>query len=336
MDITADPVEIGLRDRRQGKELVTNSHFYRRELCPVCESDPGTLIFSCHYCADPIRKYLEEFYSGRVDFELLRNAKYELRLCSNCSAVWQCETPDDSVLKLLYGNWIDPDRVLDTYHKSDDLDVLGRYAQEVVMLISYFGKTPGELEMLDFGMGWGRWCLMAKAFGCSTYGTDLSDKCTEYVRSNGIKTLDLDQLGNFRFDFINTEQVFEHLAQPLKTLRYLAGVLKPNGLIKISVPQAEDVLRRSRKGDWTIQKDSPNSLNAVSPLEHLNSYRRKSIVTMAAASDLEMVKVPMGLQIGSAITWVGPTRILKNILRPLYLEFRKFPILFFRRRAPRR
>ena len=54
----------------------------------------------------------------------------------------------------------------------------------------------------------------------------------------------VEQAENLRFDFINTEQVFEHISEPLETLKELKTLLKPGGIIKISVPTADDINRR--------------------------------------------------------------------------------------------
>jgi len=43
-----------------------------------------------------------------------------------------------------------------------------------MMLIAYFNVDPEKLYFLDAGMGWGSWCLMAKAFGVNIYGIELS------------------------------------------------------------------------------------------------------------------------------------------------------------------
>jgi SAM-dependent methyltransferase len=86
-----------------------------------------------------------------------------------------------------------------------------------------------------------------------------------------------DDIPKYRFDFINTEQVFEHIPEPLETLRHLIKSLETNGIIKISVPTANDVDRRLKIMDWEAPIDSRNSLDPVTPLEHINYFKRSSI-----------------------------------------------------------
>lgn len=179
-------------------------------------------------------------------------------------------------------------------------------------------------------MGWGKWCYMAKAFGCDSYGTELSKSKIEYAKKNGIKVITWDEIPKHRFDFINTEQVFEHIPNPLETLCYLKRAIKPNGLIKISVPNCKNIKKKLKINDWMAPKSSKNSLNPVSPLEHINCFNQSSIIKMANIAGFERIKLPLILQLGSTLNWHGPEQILKNVLRPVYINMSSCTYLFFR------
>ena len=86
-------------------------------------------------------------------------------------------------------------------------------------LFSFFKKPPIELQFLDFGMGWGKWCQMAKAFGCQVYGLELSKARIKYASSLGISVLSNEELNHYKFDYINADQVFEHITNPKNTLQ---------------------------------------------------------------------------------------------------------------------
>ena len=128
-----------------------------------------------------------------------------------------------------------------------------------MQIISWFKKAPSSLKFFDFGMGWGEWALMAKAFGCRSYGAELSNICIEYAKANGINIVSWDEIPQSQFDFINTEQVFEHISNPLQTLCHLKKGLKANGLLKISVPTVNFMERRLRIMDWNSPKGARNS-----------------------------------------------------------------------------
>ena len=67
-------------------------------------------------------------------------------------------------------------------------------------------------------MGWGNWLLAAKALGVSVFGPQLSEERVKYAKKNGITVITWDEIQGSNFDYINTDQGFEHLPQPLETL----------------------------------------------------------------------------------------------------------------------
>jgi len=312
---------------------MNESYFEIRKHCPTCKSTNTIEIYSCSFLKSPIKEFLESFYSpqGKVEFEYLKEANFILKECNNCRTIFQKEIPNDFLMNKLYEEWIDPEKAFKSHLEKDNLSNFSYCAQEVMMVIAFFNRTPSQLKFFDYGMGWGKWCYMAKAFGCDSYGIELSKTRIEYAQSQGIKVITWKEIPNHSFDFINTEQVFEHIPEPLKTLRYLKKSLKHNGLIKISVPNGKDIKRRLRIGDWMAAKYSKNSLNPVSPLEHINCFRQASIVRMADIVELELVKIPIPLQLANTTNWNGVKQIIKNLARPIYRNL--FPggtYLFFR------
>ncbi len=202
-----------------------------------------------------------------------------------------------------------------------------------MIAIAYFDKRPSELQFFDFGMGWGKWCRMAKAFGCNIYGAEVSKARIDYAKSQGIKVISWDDIPNHRFDFVNMEQVLEHIPEPFETLLYLKKSLKPEGLIKISVPNGSDIKNRLRVSDWAASKGSRNSLNAVSPLEHINCFDHGSLIKMADLAGFEKIKIPLSIQYIYSTNWRPTKRLLRNILGPLYRNmFKKSTYLFFRQK----
>jgi len=62
---------------------------------------------------------------------------------------------------------------------------------------------------------------MARAYGCSVYGMDLSPHCIKNAEMLGIQTINREEIKHLRFDFINSEQVLEHIPNPLHSLKKL-------------------------------------------------------------------------------------------------------------------
>ena len=300
-----------------------NRSFVRREVCPACKSSRFIRLMSLPFLEPDIRDYLHSFYEkngGTIDFAYLEGSSFTLNECLDCGLVYQEEIPGDELLMILYEQWIDPQTVFDRDEADHGLDFYGYYAREVMQLVAYFKKSPSQLEFLDFGMGWGKWARMAKAFGCASYGAEISERRIEHARAHGIGVIGWDEIPERQFDFINTEQVFEHLPQPLDTLYHLVRALKVGGLLKISVPNGSDIKRRLRVMDWQAPKGTRNSLNSVSPLEHINCFGRAPLVRMAEISGLRPVRFPLRLQYAHSTGWTGAKPALKNILRPIYRD----------------
>jgi 2-polyprenyl-3-methyl-5-hydroxy-6-metoxy-1,4-benzoquinol methylase len=227
----------------------------------------------------------------------------------------------------LYEEWIDPEKVLELGVEDHDIDFYEHLAGEIRVIIRHLRKLPNQLKLLDFGMGWGQWCLMARAYGCSAFGTELSQTRVDHAKASGTLAIRWEQIPEHQFDFINTEQVFEHLADPVGTLRYLANSLNSNGIIKISVPNGRDIHRRLAVMDWTAPKRSKNSLNCVAPLEHINCFTHNSLIRMAEVAGLAPVRIRARPSLNRSLL----NYTLREVIRPYYHRLTESTYLFFQR-----
>ncbi|TAM44790.1 MAG: class I SAM-dependent methyltransferase [Acidobacteria bacterium] len=271
-----------------------NEHFVRRTSCPACDSPVFEEVFRTSYTAAPIRDYLASFYSaqGGVEFDLLEGADYALAECHACGLIFQREIPGPGLSLKLYEEWIDPEKSFEIYEAPRRLSYFLTLTDEIANLLQHFDRAPGDLRVLDVGMGWGFWCRAAIGLGCEAYGVDISPSRVENAARRGVRVLSWEAIPDGQFDLINADQVFEHLPRPLETLRQLRRALKPGGLLKISVPDGRSVKRNLEYGDWLATAESPRSLNPVAPLEHINCFTRHVLIAMAAAAGLRPTFVP--------------------------------------------
>ncbi len=293
-----------------------NDYFTARRKCPCCRSSVCNELYRAPYCSDPMREYLISFYSpqGGVEFEYLQDQDYVLVECADCGLVYQREIPNDFLMRKLYEEWIDPKKCFDLYERTRGIRYFRHLSSEIVRIVSIFDRPPMNLKFLDFSMGWGHWCRIAQSFGCTVHGTEFSQARIDYAKSKGVTVIDYSEIANHRYDFINTEQVFEHLPDIRTPLNYLKGSLKPNGILKINVPNGWDIKQRLKKCDWTAPKGSKDSLNLIAPLEHINCFNHSSLVVLAQGAGL----VPVYTHVKGAASKQsrGFKETAKAILRP--------------------
>lgn len=298
--------------------------FTIRQTCPVCESSNNTVLLKLAYAESPIKDHLDSWYA--YDHNALEGSYYALEECKDCGLIYQREILNELATAKLYNEWINHEEGFERNVNEHTSDRGMSRAQELANVMMYLDATPGKLNILDFGMGFGTWCYLVKGFGChNVYGTEMSQTRIDYA--GDIKIIDWKDLPNYRFDFINTEQVFEHLTDPVGTLAYLKQALAPNGIIKISVPNGEDIKRRLKTKDWDALKDpklsvkssamwengSKDSLNAVAPLEHINCFKHSVLLEMAKRVGFVQAIIP-----NKRIIVRTDKYEIKNILRPYY------------------
>ena len=266
---------------------MEKNYFLTRHSCPSCQSYDFEEFYSRSYLSPEIKKYLIDFYEpqGMIDFKYLINFDYVLCECNLCKTIFQKYIPNNEFVTNLYEVWISPN-VIKEQIKNYPVQFYQNLANEIIQVITLFNKPPAFLRFLDFGMGWACWSLLAQAYGVNTFGVELSSEQIKHANNTGIKTILLEDIPDYKFDFINTEQVFEHINSPLETLKKLKSGLSEDGIIKISVPFVPDIERRISLMNWTAPKGSLDSLNPVAPLEHINYFRPESLLKMAELAEL--------------------------------------------------
>jgi SAM-dependent methyltransferase len=121
------------------------------------------------------------------------------------------------------------------------------------------------------GCGAGWFLRICKQLGAHTFGIEPSTFGTKCSRAAGIEVFNgmvgdyLEQHGTERkFDVITANHVIEHAADPVQTLRDMAGLLAPGGTMWISVPNAAGYFSRELGGAWH-SADLPYHLHQFSP-----------------------------------------------------------------------
>ncbi|MDB5947547.1 MAG: Methyltransferase type 12 [Ramlibacter sp.] len=285
-----------------------------RTRCPACLGVGLSVVYEEPYTGPGVSGYLARQYHGRAS-HAVDDCTYTLCSCDACGLVFQKYVPSDPLLAELYNAWIPGTEQERTSH-NQQLEQYRYLSEQVQFLIQHSGVAPGELDVLDFGFGWGEWSRMAMGFGCNVWGVELSTDRANYGRSIGVRVVELDALPPRKFYFINTEQVFEHLTEPRAVLERLVESLAPAGLIKISVPNAKDALRKLARGDFgglSAQDQMP-----IAPLEHINAFDPDSLVAFGRTVGLKPMRPDLFRLYNSASGLLEIRRLMRTLARPVY------------------
>jgi SAM-dependent methyltransferase len=311
MELSSDAAEKLHRENKSAAQAVMK----RRSCCPGCLSPSLSPIYEEPFSAAAIQGYLLRHYEGQAS-DAANESSYILARCNSCGLVFQQLVPDESLLDEIYNSWV-PGTELERRHRNYSLDEYRYLAEQVQFVIEHFDCLPSELHVLDFGFGWGHWSRMAMGFGCRVSGVEFSEERSDHARGLGIEVLELSDLPDGRFRFINTEQVFEHLVEPRAVLQRLIRSLTRDGLIKISVPNAAASLKKLARGS-SFAALSPSQQMAVQPLEHINAFDYASLVSLGASVGLKPIRPSFYQLYNSASGLMRLREAARVMIRPIY------------------
>jgi 2-polyprenyl-3-methyl-5-hydroxy-6-metoxy-1,4-benzoquinol methylase len=246
------------------------------------------VLIDKNYKDKDVIDFLIKFYEGRVDIDSISTINYKILKCNSCGFIWHNEILSDELMMLLYDKWISSEHSLNKKLHAE-LVLFESYAAQNALIGRLLGRKPNEIKVLDYGMGWGFWCKMADAFGFDVYGFEYSKKRIDYASLRNLKIIDSPEvLDSHVFDFINTEQVFEHVYQPKDVLLNLVNLLSKGGVIRISVPNGQNLVNKIKNSEWTPSKDE------IQPLEHINSFKNKSLIELGKQCGLYCINEDNG------------------------------------------
>ncbi len=95
---------------------------------------------------------------------------------------------------------------------------------------------PEGARVLDFGSGSGEFLAEGQRRGWAMLGVEPGEAYAAHARTLGVRVLPGLDGAEGPFDAITSHHVFEHLRDPLATLRALVPLLAPGGVLYLSVP----------------------------------------------------------------------------------------------------
>lgn len=230
-----------------------------------------------------MKSFLKNYYKGRIDINLLKEFQYILKECNHCKLIFQQFIPDHNFSEKLYEDIIDKE---DSLLKKDNFEKKNykKLSYEINLINNIFKKKPKDISILEFGAGWGFWLNYLKIRGYNVHGYEVSESRINFMTQNKINVLtNIDNINN-KFDFIFSEQTFEHISNPKEMLLSLSKILKEEGYIFLRFPSAflfKPKLNKSYK---------PNN-DCAHPLEHINLFKKNSFKAMVSDTNLEIISL---------------------------------------------
>jgi SAM-dependent methyltransferase len=257
--------------------------FLTRDKCPCCGGAQIQIVVDVPFADGEVWKFIDAFYLHRIAKQSLGDARYTIARCDACEAHFQKYILDDEGMTFLYELVIDADASLAKRECAGRsyFDGVLRSARIIDELIPAL-MVARDVKILDFGMGWGHWAIAANALGFDTIGAELSTARIEFAAVHGIRIASMNDIEDESLDFINTDQVIEHVANPREIVKMLAQRLKPGGVLKIFVPTGDLVAAKVKK-NWPIEK------NELHPLEHINAFTRRSLDELSSSFGLKRI-----------------------------------------------
>lgn len=252
-----------------------------RTNCPTCNKVSFKEIYSLPYNSPKMIFFLENYYQKDLEIKKIENYQYRLIECSNCNLIFQEQIPDKKFSEQLYENVIDKEN---SFSKKEDFEK--RWHQklnyELKLIQNLFNKKPQDISILEFGAGWGYWSKYLEKNGFNVSAFEVSASRIKFMKKNNIKIIeDLENISE-KFDFIYSEETFEHISNPKETLLHLSKFLNDNGFILLRFPS--NFLFK-----FKINNNYQPKSDCAHPLEHINLFKRKSFNKMLKNTNLKTI-----------------------------------------------
>jgi SAM-dependent methyltransferase len=216
---------------------------------------------------------------------------YDAIECDLCGYIHIIPLPTEQELVDYYSNVFYSDFKPDyiAKHKQDLVWWNHIYERRHRMFMEHGSFSDGySPRILDIGSGPGFFLKYFSDLGWQTTGVEPSKDAAEFSRNMGLDirqesifNLDVSKLR--KFDVVHSNQTFEHLVDPKEAIRKLKSLLKPGGLIFLSVANdfnpIQSILTQKMKYDdwWFI------------PPEHINYFSIQALSTLLKKNGLDEI-----------------------------------------------
>ena len=253
----------------------------KRNVCPTCSKSNFKIIFSLFYSDKKLSSFLKSYYGNKIKLDKIKNKKYTLLECINCSFIFQEEVPSNNFSEILYEDLIDTGT---SFNKKYNFEIKykKKLSYEIKLINNILKKDPKSIDILEFGAGWGYWSKYMQEKGFNISAFEISENRINFMKKNNIKVISKLNNSKDKFDLIYSEETFEHISNPRETLMTMSKLLKDNGFILLRFP-SNYLFKSKLTNNYRPKSDCAH------PLEHINLFNKKSFKFMLKNTDLETI-----------------------------------------------
>lgn len=151
-------------------------------------------------------------------------------------------------------------------------------------------------RLLDVGCNRGSFLVAAKEMGFNAVGVEVVPEFTRYIQNKyRIEIFSELKTANFPskyFDVVNMSHILEHLENPVATLFEVNRILKPGGILGISLPNPCSFASRSHNIFHFLSlryKRSRYSMDLNPPI-HLYSFPKETLLLLLAKTQFKILR----------------------------------------------
>jgi 2-polyprenyl-3-methyl-5-hydroxy-6-metoxy-1,4-benzoquinol methylase len=232
--------------------------------CPVCGSSSCELLY---------RQRFESFVRGSI------GNGYDVVACNGCGMCFATGLPDQQRFAQYYAD----SSKYDLSAEGAQLSArdLQRYADQAEFVAAHV--VDRTVPVLDVGTATGAFLHALREQGFERpYGVDPSPDAVRVARDElglevAVGGLDAAEAWGHKFGLVSYVAVLEHVVEPREQLRAVSRLLRREGLVFVSVPDA---------GSFKDHVDAPYQQFSV---EHINYFTRRGLANVMGAEGYSLV-----------------------------------------------
>ncbi len=254
----------------------------RRTACPFCNNNQFKILYKKEYNSFDLKKFLNDYYKNPKIHEILISEFYEIVECNKCKGLYQNTIPDEELSLFIYEELISSQQ---SFEKKVLYPIQPKeYIFDAKIIEKLVRKKNNEINILEFGAGWGFWARFMKSKNFNIETVEISNSRSKYLEETkvhnymSLKTIDK------KYDLIFSNQVLEHIPFPLETIKELKTKLLNGGIMYHKFPSSF-LFKKKLSKKYIPQKDCAH------PLEHINIFNKNCFNEMCKILGLKQINV---------------------------------------------